>query len=103
MPHRGRGIQEADTGEGAPRVVVIGYGYWQTRFAGKDDAIGQRLRLDNETHEIRRRAAAGLLSQHAALAAAQDVGGDVCQTRYRRQQLRADAPRTDRRTGVAAS
>jgi predicted permease len=52
MPHRGRGIQEADTVEGAPRVVVISYGYWQTRFAGKDDAIGQRLRLDNETYEI---------------------------------------------------
>ena len=52
VPHRGRGIQEADTVEGAPRVVVIGYGYWLSRFAGKDDAIGQRLRLDNESYEI---------------------------------------------------
>jgi predicted permease len=52
VPHRGRGIQEADTIEGAPRVVVISYGYWQTRFAGKDDAIGQQLRLDNESYEI---------------------------------------------------
>jgi hypothetical protein len=52
VPHRGRGIQEADTLEGAPRVVVIGYGYWQRRFAGKDDVIGQQLRLDNESYEI---------------------------------------------------
>jgi predicted permease len=52
VPHRGRGIQEADTREGASRVVVIGYGYWQRRFGGRDDAIGQQLRLDNENHEI---------------------------------------------------
>jgi len=52
VPHRGRGIQEADTLEGAPRVVVIGHGYWQRRFAGKDDVIGQQLRLDNESYEI---------------------------------------------------
>ena len=39
VPHRGRGIQEADTVEGAPRVVVISYGYWLSRFAGKDDAM----------------------------------------------------------------
>ena len=52
VPHRGRGIQEADTREGAPRVVVLGYGYWQRRFGGRDDAIGQQLRLDNESYEI---------------------------------------------------
>lgn len=52
VPHRGRGVQDADTVEGAPRVVVISYGYWLSRFAGKDDAIGQRLRLDNESYEI---------------------------------------------------
>jgi predicted permease len=52
VPHRGRGIQEADTVDGAPRVVVIGHGYWLSRFAGNDDAVGQRLRLDNESYEI---------------------------------------------------
>jgi predicted permease len=51
-PHRGRGIQELDTLEGAPRVVVIGHSFWQSRFGGRDEAIGQRLTLDNESYEI---------------------------------------------------
>lgn len=52
IPHRGRGIQEADAVDGAPQVVVIGHGFWQRRFGAKDDAIGQRLRLDNQSYEI---------------------------------------------------
>ena len=52
IPHRGRGIQESDTRDGALRVVVIGYGYWQRRFDGRDNAIGQQLRLDNDSYEI---------------------------------------------------
>ena len=49
---RGRGIQERDTRDGAPPVVMIGYGSWQRRYAGRDDVIGEPLRLDNETAEI---------------------------------------------------
>ena len=52
VPHRGRGIQEADTRPGAPLVVVIGHGYWQRRFAGQDNAVGQRLQLDNNSYEV---------------------------------------------------
>ncbi len=52
MPHRGRGIQDADTRADAPRVVVIGFGFWQSRFGGRDDAVGQLLRLDGESYEI---------------------------------------------------
>ena len=51
-PIRGRGIQEPDTRDGAPNVVLIGYDYWQRRFGGEDDAVGQQLRLDNQTAEI---------------------------------------------------
>ncbi len=51
-PIRGRGIQPHDTAQGAPPVVLIGYGYWQRRFAGRDDTVGQRLRLDNVDAEI---------------------------------------------------
>lgn len=51
-PVRGRAIQAQDTREGAPPVVMIGYGYWQRRFAGRDDAVGQRLQLDDESVEI---------------------------------------------------
>ena len=52
VPIRGRAIQMQDTVEGAPPVVMIGYGYWQRRFAGRDDAVGQRLQLDDEAAEI---------------------------------------------------
>ncbi|HXT71564.1 MAG TPA: ABC transporter permease [Vicinamibacterales bacterium] len=52
VPLRGRGIQDADTRPDAPRVVVIGYGLWQSRFGARDDAIGQQMRLDNESYEI---------------------------------------------------
>ena len=51
-PVRGRAIQEYDTRPGAPPVAMIGYGYWQRRFAGRDDVIGQRLKLDNDSVEI---------------------------------------------------
>jgi predicted permease len=51
-PIRGRAIQERDTRPGAPAVVMIGYGYWQRRYAGRDDAIGQQLRLDDGSAEI---------------------------------------------------
>ena len=51
-PIRGRGIQAHDTNEGAPPVVMLGYGYWQRRFGGRDDAIGQRLQLDDVSAEI---------------------------------------------------
>ncbi len=51
-PILGRGIQKQDTREGAPPVVLLGYGYWQRRFGGRDDAIGQRLQLDNVSAEV---------------------------------------------------
>jgi putative ABC transport system permease protein len=52
VPVLGRGIQAQDTVEGAPAVVLLSHAYWLRRFGGKDDVIGQRLRLDNETAEI---------------------------------------------------
>jgi putative ABC transport system permease protein len=51
-PIRGRGIQAQDTVEGAPPVVLIGYGYWQRRFGSRDEAVGQRLQLDGVSAEI---------------------------------------------------
>lgn len=52
VPHRGRLIQDADTRDGANPVAVIGYGFWERRFGGRDDAIGQKLRLDNKSYEV---------------------------------------------------
>jgi putative ABC transport system permease protein len=44
-PVIGRGIVIEDTRVGAPRVVLLGYRYWQTRFGGSRDVIGRSVRL----------------------------------------------------------
>ena len=36
----------------APRTVILGHGYWQSRFGGDAGAIGQTLRIDGNAHEI---------------------------------------------------
>jgi putative ABC transport system permease protein len=52
VPIRGRAIQEHDTRPGAAPVAMIGYGYWQRRFGGRDDVVGERIKLDNESVEV---------------------------------------------------
>ena len=37
---------------GAHPVVVLGYGYWQSRFAGAPDVVGQQLRLAGSPYTI---------------------------------------------------
>jgi putative ABC transport system permease protein len=37
---------------GPPRVVVLGYGYWQKHYRARTDIIGQNLRLDDQDHRI---------------------------------------------------
>ena len=42
---------EEDVPDG-PRVVVIGYGLWQTRLGGDPDVIGKPLRINSVPHSI---------------------------------------------------
>ena len=51
-PVVGRTLDPADEAPGAEKVVLLGYEYWQSRFAGAPSAIGQQLRIDGATHEI---------------------------------------------------
>ena len=46
-PILGRGIQIDDTREGAPAVALLGYGYWQSRFAGDSGVLGRLIRIEN--------------------------------------------------------
>ncbi len=46
---QGRGLAPDS---GGPPEVVIGYGYWQRRFAGSPSVVGQRLRLDDTVYTI---------------------------------------------------
>jgi predicted permease len=46
-PALGRLLARADDREGAPLVAVIGYGYWERRFASSPHAIGQTVILNS--------------------------------------------------------
>ena len=45
-PLLGRIIQKQDISEASSPVVVIGYGPWQSLFAGDSDVIGKQIRVD---------------------------------------------------------
>ena len=51
-PIAGRGFSREDTNEGAPLVALLGYGYWQKRYGGRSDVIGQTIRLDADVATI---------------------------------------------------
>lgn len=53
-PLVGRMFREADApiGSEPQRVAVLTYEFWQHRFAGRADAIGQTLRLDGEPFTV---------------------------------------------------
>lgn len=48
-PIAGRAFAADDAGA---RVVVLSFGYWQTRFGGSPQVVNQRLLLDNESYTI---------------------------------------------------
>ena len=51
-PVLGRPFSRSDTEPGAPLVALLGYGYWQSRFGGREDVIGQTVRLDADVATI---------------------------------------------------
>ncbi len=48
----GRNFEPPDEREGAPRVVLIAYGFWQSRFGGRRDVVGHQIKLDGEAATI---------------------------------------------------
>lgn len=44
-PLHGRDFNADDTREGAAPVVMLGHGYWQSRFGGDPEVIGETIRL----------------------------------------------------------
>ena len=51
-PLFGRPLNEADEVIGAPDVVVIGYGLWQSRLAGDPDVVGRTIRVGAVPHTV---------------------------------------------------
>lgn len=47
-PVRGRDFTAEDEKRGAPKVVLIAYDVWQSRYGGRDDVIGRTIHADTE-------------------------------------------------------
>jgi putative ABC transport system permease protein len=52
QPIRGRLFTKDDDAPGSPLRVVLTHGYWQRRFGGDDDAIGQTLQIDGAPAQV---------------------------------------------------
>jgi putative ABC transport system permease protein len=51
-PLIGRLFRDGEGASGQPGVVILSYGLWQERFAGRPDIIGDVVRLDDRPHTI---------------------------------------------------
>ncbi len=49
---RGRVFDTGDGEVGRTHKVVLAHGFWQRRFGGRDDVIGQAIRLDGEPYDV---------------------------------------------------
>ncbi len=52
QPILGRAFNAEDDTPGAPRRVMLTYGYWQRRFGGADNVVGQQLVIDSTPTEV---------------------------------------------------
>ena len=52
QPILGRAFNAEDDMPGSPRRVMLTYGYWQRRFAGADNVVGQQLVIDGRQTEV---------------------------------------------------
>jgi predicted permease len=52
QPLLGRGFLPDEEKSGAPGVIVLSHRYWQTRFGGDDQVIGQQVEMNDRMHTI---------------------------------------------------
>jgi putative ABC transport system permease protein len=52
QPRLGRWYTDEEDRFGGPRVVVLGYKFWQRRFSGDPSVVGRRLVFDGEPYEV---------------------------------------------------
>src|SRR5258706_2390770 len=46
VPALGRTFAAGDDGPGHPPIIILSYGFWQQQFGGRNDIVGQSVRLD---------------------------------------------------------
>jgi hypothetical protein len=52
QPVLGRGFSRQDDLPGNPETVVLMYAYWQRKFGGNANVLGQALKIDGKAHQI---------------------------------------------------
>jgi putative ABC transport system permease protein len=52
QPELGRWYSDAEDKPGGPKVVVLGYRFWQRRFSGDHSVVGRKLIFDGEPFEV---------------------------------------------------
>jgi predicted permease len=51
-PVRGRGFTAKDAQPSSPRTAILSHGYWMRKFGGDASALGRRILIDGNAHEI---------------------------------------------------
>src|SRR6476620_1537626 len=51
-PFVGRNFTKEETDPGSQLVALLGYGYWKSRYSGREDIVGQTVRFDTEVATI---------------------------------------------------
>jgi len=51
-PALGRTFTPDDGAAGAPKVMLLGYGFWQSRFGGDLDVVGTTITVEEEPYEV---------------------------------------------------
>jgi putative ABC transport system permease protein len=52
QPILGRSFNEADDQPGAPAVLLLSYSYWQLRFSGDPNVVGQVFEMNDRPHTV---------------------------------------------------
>jgi putative ABC transport system permease protein len=52
QPVAGRWLSKEDQTPGAPRTVMLGYGYWQRRFGGDPSLIGRSITIGSQPTQV---------------------------------------------------
>ncbi len=52
QPARGRNFTVAEDQPGGPRVVIVGYDFWQRNLGGREDVLGHTVKLDDASYTV---------------------------------------------------
>ncbi|HSR52360.1 MAG TPA: ABC transporter permease [Acidobacteriota bacterium] len=52
QPLKGRLFREEDDIDGQDSVVILTYGFWQSKFGGRDDVVGREIQLNDHPHQV---------------------------------------------------